>query len=360
MRKPYVWIISLAVILGLSAVFYFNKPQEVQTGVAVLHSFTTFIEGSGTVDAPKQTILVPSNGLIKSVPVAEGQHVEAGDAVLQMDDEALKLQLEQATLSLNAQKKAYDKQNKALTDAEKQTAMLAAQTTGYGLNQFNSAVQGADAQTVSTEQVDMARIQVEQAAWALQNAIVYSSIEGTVLDVSARAGEFAAAGFQAALVASMDAIEIDSVFADLDASTISPGMEVQLYGGCLGSATCGGTVTKIVPKAETQQSQTGVKSAAVIKIKPEKNTLFTRLGASVELKVITGKKSGVGVPIEALAQDSSGLYVFIIKNGRAYRTPVEVGVLDEYYAEMKTGVQQGDTVALNPTELRDGQKVSGS
>jgi len=158
----------------------------------------------------------------------------------------------------------------------------------------------------------------------------------------------------------MDDIEIDSVFADLDASSIQPGMKVQLYGGCLGSAVCGGTVTRIVPLAETQQSQTGPKSAAIVKIKPENGSLFGRLGASVELKVVTGQVSSVGVPIEALAQDSSGLYVYVVRGGRAYRTNVEVGVLDEYFAEVKSGLHQGDVVALSPTDLRNGQKVSGS
>lgn len=112
--------------------------------------------------------------------------------------------------------------------------------------------------------------------------------------------------------------------------------------------------------AQSQQAQTGPKSMAVVRIRPENTTLFHRLGASVELRVITGRKTAVGVPIEALAQDSSGLYVYIIRNGRAYRTPVEVGVLDETHAEVKSGVQAGDILALNPTELRNGERVSAS
>lgn len=360
MRKTVVWVVIVVFGLGLSVGFYFNRSREVQTGAAVNHEFTTFIEGAGTVDAPTEVVVVPMSGIVKLVPVKVGQRVSAGDAVLMMDDEELGLQLEEAILALNAQKKAYDRQNGDLTRSEQETAMAAAQTVGYGLEQFNQAALEPAEQTVGQEQVDMARVNVRQAAALLAHATVLSALDGVVLDVGVREGETVPAGMQALLIASMGDVEIDSVFADADASDIRPGMEVQFYGGCLGQGTCAGIVSEIVPKAETQQTQTGPKSAAVVKVKPAAGNPFDRLGASVELKVVTGRKVAVGVPIEALAQDSSGLYVFIVRNGRAYRTEVAVGVLDEYYAEVKSGVKQGDLVALNPTELRNGQKVSGS
>jgi macrolide-specific efflux system membrane fusion protein len=359
MRKQAVWIAVVVFALGLSIGFYFNRSQEVQTSKAVTHEFTTFIEGAGAVNAPTEVVAAPANGIVKSVPVQVGQRVSAGDAVLIMDDEELKLQLEAAVLALNAQKKAYDRQNGELTRSQQEAAMMAAQTAGYGLEQFNSA-QTEPIAEVGAEQVELARVQVRQAQAALERATVTSALDGIVLDVGVRAGETVAAGMQALVIASMDDAAVDSIFADLDASSIRPGMEVQFYGGCLGQAACEGVVTEIKPKAETLQTQTGSKSSAVVKIRPIGSNPFDRLGASVELKVVTGRKVSVGVPIEALAQDNSGLYVFVVRRGRAYRTPVEVGVLDEYYAEVTSGVRQGDVVALNPTELRNGQKVSAS
>lgn len=360
MRKTVIWAIVLVFILGLSIGFYFNKSQDVQTSTAIVHEFTTFIEGAGTIDAPTQMILTPSDGLVKQVLVKERQYVAAGEPILQMDDDGLRLQLQEAILALNAQKKAYNKQNGELTKSEQEAAMITAQTSGYSLQQFNAAMLAPDTQEIGAEQVDMARLKVKQVNKMLDNTTVYSAIAGTVLEVGVRSGEIVPAGFQAVLLAAMDDVEINSVFADMDASNISPGMEVQLYGGCLGSSKSGGIVTEIVPRAEAQQSQTGPKSAAIVKIRPESSNVFGRLGASVELKVITGRKTGVGVPIEALAQDSSGLFVYVIRRGRAYRTPVDVGVLDETYAEVQSGVAEGDLVALNPTELRNGEKVSGT
>lgn len=359
-RKAVIWVIIPVFTLGLCIGLYWNKSQAIQTGTAVMHEFTTFIEGAGMVTAPTQVVLAPAAGLVEDVFAEEGQRLQAGSAVLRMDDGILKLQLEEAVLALNAQKKLWIQQNGDLDRGEQEAAMLAAQSVGYGLEQFNTAVLAPESGELNPDQVELARVKVRQANEWIEQATVRSALSGIVLEVAVRKGELVAAGTQAAIIAAMDQVEIESVFADLDAAGIAPGMEVQLYGGCLGSATCGGIVSETAPMAQSQQAQTGPKSMAVVKIKPEQANLFNRLGASVELKVVTGRKTAVGVPIEALAQDSAGLYVFVIRNGRAYRTPVEIGVLDETYAEVKSGLRTGDILALNPTELRNGERVSAS
>lgn len=357
-RKTIVAIVLFVAAAAVGAVLYFNRAQSVHTVVAERHEFTSFIEGAGYVNAPLQVVAAPASGLVEEVCVLEGQHVNAGDIVLRMDDEALLLQLEEAVLALNAQKKEYLRQNGALSQSEKTAAMLAAQTAGYDLGQFNEAASGTVQYTVGIEQVDLARLRVRQAREMLENATVRAAISGTVMEVTARAGELLAAGGQAALLASMGETEILCAFSDSDASAVSPGMEVQLYGGCLGQSSCTARVEGIERRAETKQTQAGVSSMAAVRVKPDDPSLFTRLGSSVELRIITGKRTGVSVPIEALAQDDSGLYVFTVRRGRAYRTDVEVGVLDDTCAEMRSGVALGDEVALNPTELRSGMKVS--
>lgn len=357
-RKAIVFVVLFVAAAAVGAVLFFNRAQSVHTVVAERHEFTSFIEGAGYVNAPLQVVAAPVAGLVKEVCVREGQSVSVGDVVLRMDDEALLLQLEEAVLALNAQKKEYQRQNGALSQGEKTAAMLAAQTVGYDLGQFNDAATGAVQYTVGVEQVDLARLRVRQAREMLESATVHAAISGTVMEVTTRAGELLAAGGQAALLASMGETEILCAFSDSDASAVEQGMEVQLYGGCLGQSSCTARVEGIEHKADTKQTQAGLASSAAVRVRPDDPGLFTRLGASVELRIITGKRDGVGVPIEALAQDDSGLYVFVVRRGRAYRTDVEVGVLDDTCAEIRAGVALGDEVALNPTELRSGMKVS--
>ena len=358
MKKTLIVTAALVCVLGAAAGFYFNKAQEVQTGTALNHQFTTFLEGSGTVDAPTQAIIAPSSGTVKHISVTQGQQVNAGDIILTMDDSVLHLQLDEAVQALNAQKKAWLRQNDKLSRTKRETTMLMAQTAGYDLGQFNATEKSSDVQEIGPEQVNMARLKVEQVQELLNASRVKSVLDGVALEINARNGELVAAGTPTALVVSMNDLRLAAVFADMDAAAISPGMEVQLYGGCLGENKCGGVVTEIKPRAETQTTQTGLRSAAVIKIKPDNTALFQRLGATVELRIVTGRKTAIGVQIEALAQDTAGLYVFVIRGGRAYKTAVKVGVLDEYYAEVVSGLRMGDVVALNPADLHNALKVN--
>lgn len=357
MKKRLAIAAVLLCALGAAAAVYFNNAQTVQTAAATSHVFTTFLEGSGAVDAPKQTILAPLNGHVKALDAAQGQRVCAGDIVLQMDDTALELQLQQAVETLNAQKKAWQQRNDALSHAQKQSSLWAAQAVGSDLEQFN-ATQTDQSAPVGPEQVNVARLQVEQAQDQLDNASVRSVIDGEVLEVDVRPGELVAQGTVTALVADMDHTQVQAVFADQDAATVSPGMEVELYGGCLGDQTVSGTVTEIKPRSETVATATGTRTTATVTIAPEAGVRLSRLGATVNLRIVTGRKSALGVPLEALAQDSSGLYVFVIRGNRAYKATVKVGELDDTCAEITSGIRSGDIVALNPGDLHHRQKVS--
>ncbi len=356
MKKTLLVTVVALCAIGIAAGLYFNNAETVQTAVVSNHVFTTFLEGSGTVDAPTQAILSPANGRVKALNAAQGQRVQAGDVLLQMDDTALRLALEQAVQTLNAQKKAWQKQNDALSHAQKQSSLWVAQAVGSDLAQFNAVQTDQDA-PLGPEQVNLARLQVEQAQAQLDNACVKAVIAGEVLETYVRGGELVAAGTVAALVADMDNARVQAVFADQDAAMLAAGMEVQLYGGCLGERTVNGTVAELKPRSETISTQSGTRTAAIVTVQPQAGAGLQRLGATVELRIVTGRKTAISVPLEALAQDSSGLYVFVIRGSRAYKTAVKVGELDETSAEITSGVKSGDVVALNPGDLRHRQKV---
>ena len=357
MKIRLVVAVLLLCAVGAAVGLYFNSAEQVQTAKASNHVFITFQEASGIVDAPKQTILAPVSGRVKAQNAAQGQWVKAGDIVLQMDDAALQLQLEQAVEALNAQKKAWKQRNDALSNTQKQTSLWTAQAVGGDLAQFNTT-QTDQNDAIGPEQVNVARLQVEQAQNQLSNTAVRAVIDGTVLQSDARPGELVGQGTVTALLADMSHATVQAVLADQDASTVMPGMEVELYGGCLGDQTVYGTVKEILPRSETVVTAAGARTTATVTVTPKEGVQFSRLGAAVNLRIITGRKNATGVPLEALAQDSSGLYVFVIRGNRAYKTAVKVGELDDSYAEITSGVRSEDIVALNPGDLHHRQKVS--
>jgi HlyD family secretion protein len=84
--------------------------------------------------------------------------------------------------------------------------------------------------------------------------------------------------------------------------------------------------------------------------------------ADVSLKVTLAEHSHVlAVPRGALKFDGHGQpYVLRIRNGKLIRANVQIGLVNLTYAEIVSGLSEGDTVATNATsnvELTDGQSV---
>lgn len=64
------------------------------------------------------------------------------------------------------------------------------------------------------------------------------------------------------------------------------------------------------------------------------------------------------VPGSALWEDEEGTFVFVSKNGKAYKTAVETGTRNDDMVEIVSGINEGETVVWNDKEaLTDGMNV---
>ncbi|MCJ7620676.1 MAG: hypothetical protein MUP64_10720, partial [Anaerolineae bacterium] len=95
---------------------------------------------------------------------------------------------------------------------------------------------------------------------------------------------------------------------------------------------------------------------ALAKLEPDEQqsgvlgTLPMGLNATVE--VIAGSAENVLlVPVEALRELSAGEYaVFVMVDGKPQMRQVEVGLMDYSYAEIISGLEQGDQVSTGTVE----------
>ena len=69
------------------------------------------------------------------------------------------------------------------------------------------------------------------------------------------------------------------------------------------------------------------------------------------MEIIHARADNVGlVPIDALHEMAPGKYsVFLDENGALTQRAVEIGLQDQVYAEVKSGLQVGDVVSTDPT-----------
>jgi len=95
----------------------------------------------------------------------------------------------------------------------------------------------------------------------------------------------------------------------------------------------------------------------IIKINEEVDQLKPGMTAAAELH-IDHLYDVLCIPVQALVQRGEETWCYAAQNGRVRRQPVELGQTNDKFVEVCAGLQEGDTVILNPTAVVDPQRDS--
>lgn len=158
-------------------------------------------------------------------------------------------------------------------------------------------------------------------------------------------------------------LEVVADFLSTDAVRIRPGQRalISRWGG---AEAIGGRVRLVEPAGFTKVSALGVEEQRVNVIVDldDPAVAATRLGDRfrVEVRVVVWKAATVlKVPVGSLVRDGEQWAVFVVRDGRAVRTVVQVGQRNEAEAEVRSGLGAGTTVVAFPGGgLADGVRVA--
>lgn len=198
-----------------------NRPVPVAQPVAepANSPFKTFIAGAGIVEAQSQNIAIgtPLSGIVTRVPVKVGDAVKAGALLFLLDDREATADLAVKTADLAKAKAAVGEAEAARTDAQTLWDLAAAITDRRAIS-IEELDRRRNALLIAKAKVDSARAEVLQAEAALAAVRttldllqVRAPVDGEVLQVNIRVGEFAQAGAlntPLMLLGSMDKLHI--------------------------------------------------------------------------------------------------------------------------------------------------------
>ena len=77
------------------------------------------------------------------------------------------------------------------------------------------------------------------------------------------------------------------------------------------------------------------------------------LSAVVSITVV----STTVVPVEAICIENEDIFVYALEDGKAVKKTVELGISDDTFYEVLSGVNVGDVLIKNTSGLKDGVKV---
>ncbi len=137
-----------------------------------------------------------------------------------------------------------------------------------------------------------------------------------------------------------------------DWTNVKVGYDVSVTFDALTGQTFTGKVTQVMPGLVSAQGSSMVEGTAVLDKSVEEIGL--PVGVDANIDVISGQAlNAVLVPVEALHEISAGQYtVFVMESGKPVLHTVEVGLKDDTYAEIKSGLNAGDVVTTGIAETK--------
>jgi len=195
-----------------------------------------------------------------------------------------------------------------------------------------------------------ARQAVEDALEDLEATNLVAPIAGTITSINAEESEMV--GNEVMMVISdLTPPTLDAYFDESDWGNVQEGFPVEVIFDALPDDVYAGEVVHVNPGLVTQSNTT------VVYAQVELDTSVAGwddlpIGSAAGVDVIGGKaENAVLVPVEALREISEGEYaVFIIEDGEPRMKMVEVGLQDLIYAEIISGLSQGDVVTTGQVE----------
>lgn len=403
--------IIAVVVVGLLATMVYLATQregrgavEVRVEAVGLRDLVDDVSATGHIE-PKTHVDITTDvaGRIIDLPVEEGQDVEEGDLLLQIDPALFRAAVERAEAGL-AQARANLAQQGAMyrqaqRDADRLTALQARGTDFVTEAEVEQAVTNADVQNrlleATEHQVHQAEASLDQERDRLGKTTIRAPMSGRITRLNVERGETAIVGtmnnpgtvlLTVADLSIMEAvIEVD----ETDVPDISIGDSAYVEIDAFPNRRFVGTVTEIGNSSivPLNPSSAGGSAQAIdfeVKIELRAPPEGIRPDLSATADVITATRDQVpSIPITALtlmdadeyeeipnenlpsapgseaARDIEG--VFVVEGDIVRFRPVQIGIAGENYFEVVSGIELGTTIVSGSfqaiRELRDGSRI---
>ncbi len=218
------------------------------------------------------------------------------------------------------------------------------------------------------KQREEAQARLEQALEDQQRGDIRAGVDGMVLERMVTNERYLTAGTELLRIGDLNQLEVEAEVLTQDAGQIKPGNQVEIYGAAIGTQPAMGRVREIYPAGFTKVSSLGVEQQRVLvlmDIEPDdlQRLLKSRglgLAYRVLVRIFTNENTdALIVPRSALFRSPAGDWqLYTIVDGQAQLTRVKVGLLNDFEAEITSGVESGQRVILAPeSSLENGTRV---
>jgi len=299
-------------------------PMPVEVAAALRDTVVDAIAAAGQIEAIQSIDVHPEvQGRVTGILVAEGQQVAAGTPLFKVDDAELKAQVEQA-----------DAERQLATQALERTKQLIAQNASStsDLEQAQAKAKGAEAS------YDLLKTRLDRT-------VVRAPFAGLVGRRLVSIGAYVSSQTALTSLQSVNPQYASFQVPERYADRLRRGQLVSFQVAALPGKNFSGEVVFVDPVVELPGRTILIKARVP---NPEHQL---QAGMFLEARLATEiRPNAVVVPEDALLPMQGATFVWAVKDGKADRRQVSVGVRTAGWAELQSGVEAGEQVVVGGAE----------
>lgn len=322
---------------------------------------------------------------VKKIYVREGQQVKAGEMLMQLEDSDVRAQVARAQAQLKgaeadqhaiqsggtqeevlttrsdlvkaqADRDAAQKNYDALQQLAK-TGAAAPSEVREAANRLATAdatlklLQQKQQDRYSRPEVNkihaegaQARATLAAAEDQLKHTEIRAPFDGTVYSIPIKQGEYVQQGELLLQLANLKRVQVRAFVDEPEIGKLGTGQLVTITWDALPGKSWHGEITQM-PYTITTYGTRNV-GQVLCAVDNDDRRLLPNINVTVNVS-IANKKDVVTIAREALHDDESGRFVYLIKEGHLDRQPVEAGIANNTRIEITKGLDPGELVALN-------------
>jgi HlyD family secretion protein len=405
-------VVLLIVLVMVSASAKREKGTEVRFENVGRRDLVAAVTASGKIQPKKKVdISADITGRITRIAVREGDYVQKGQFLLQIDPTIYQANLQRAQAAMSSAEAAAvqaranrDQSSRSLQRTKELKEQNPNLVSPEQAEQVQTAFEIAESNlTASQHMVEQSRAGLQEARDQLAKTHLVAPMAGRVTRLAVEEGEVAVPGTfsrETGLLLTISDLSVIQVKVQVDETDVvrlhlQDSVEVTI--DAFPDTTFVGHVTKVSDSAilTAASAATGQNDRAVdyeVEITLANPPAEVRPDLSATARIVTDtRKNAIAIPIIALtvrentpvstenrpaaAKDTTKRAgdagkkkeaegVFVVHNGTATFRPVKVGIAGEEHFEVVEGVHEGDTIVAGPyqavRDLKEGARVRRS
>ena len=287
--------------------------------------------GTASLEAPAEAqVVAKSSGVVLQVLVEEGDQVQAGQVLARIDPDRARLEMERSRATVRKLE-----------------------------NNFRRAQELLASKLVSAESVEQIRFDLESAKASydlaqleLSHTNIVAPISGVVAQRMVKVGNLVALNAAAFRIVDISQLEGVLNVPERELATLRPGMPLRMVVDAVPGQVFVGKVDRISPVVDS-----GSGTFRVVCAFEGGGTLRPGMFGRIEV-VYDERVDALTMPRVALLEDEGEPAVFVVRESKAVRVPVELGYVNGELAEVRSGLVEGDdVVTAGKVAIRDGSEV---